>query len=168
MKLGFYCIHGSTLLVLFILLFYCIHGSTLLVLFILLFIERRKQVIAIKCQFSKIFKWESSEMKFLKLLPFKKFNCALDDIFLKFCDQNWTFYRRNRHQSGQTSNSTLIFGIHWIEWILSYQFTTTSICHQHIVNVSDKLHKYTICGVGTSKLRPNQYELTIKCSLKFA
>ena len=30
-------------------------------------------------------------------------------ILSNFCDQSWTFYRRNRHQCGQKSHSTLNF-----------------------------------------------------------
>ena len=88
-----------------------------------------------------------------------------------FSDENSeTFYRRNRHQSGQKSHSTLA-NVEWLCFLrfIEYrtysttQFPTPSICHQHIVKISDKSHRWTICGVGrpTSKSRPNSYNFTI-------
>ena len=86
--------------------FFCIHGSRLLLLIILLFVKQRKQVIAVRCLFCKILKRRCSQMKILKLLSFAKFYCASDDIFLKFL---WSkLNSRNRHQSGQKTHSTLI------------------------------------------------------------
>ena len=52
-----------------------------------------------------------------KVLKWKFWNCYLLQNFIahaiiffsNFCDRKWTFYRRNRHQSGQKTHSTLIF-----------------------------------------------------------
>ena len=63
--------------------FFCIHGSRLLLLIILLFIEQRKQVIAVKRLFCKTLKRKCSQTKILRLLSFAKSHCASDDIFLK-------------------------------------------------------------------------------------
>ena len=89
--------------------FFCIHGSGLLLLIILLFIKQRKQVIAVKCLFCKIHKRKCFQMKILKLLSFGKFHCPSYGIFFKPLTSKLNFYRRNRHQSGQKSHSTLIF-----------------------------------------------------------
>ena len=43
--------------------FFCIHGSVLLLSIILLFIKQRKQVIAVKCLFYKILKRKYSQKK---------------------------------------------------------------------------------------------------------
>ena len=64
--------------------FFFIHGSRLLLLTILLFFKQRKEVIAVKFLFCKILKRKYSQMKILKLLSFETFHCASDDIFLKF------------------------------------------------------------------------------------
>ena len=64
------------------------------------------------------------------------------------------------------------FAIFWIEHTqlpnfnipttqFQYSNYPTSICHQHNLKISDKSHKYTICGVGTSKSRSNLYKFTI-------
>ena len=83
---------------------FCIHGSRLLLLIILLFIKQRRQLIAVKCLFSKLFK---RKWKFWNCYPLRNFIGHLMIFFSNFCDQNWTCYRRNRHQCGQKSPSTL-------------------------------------------------------------
>ena len=109
--------------------FFCIHGSRPLLLIILLFIEHRKQVTAVKCLFWKLHIRKCTQMKFLKLPSFEKFLCASNDIFLKFLWSNLTYL-----QEKQTSIWTIK------SFQSTTQFTTTSICHQQSVKVSDKSH----------------------------
>ena len=74
--------------------FFCIHGSRVQI----------KQEIAVKCLFCKILQrkcWNCYLLRNLVAHPMI--------FFANFCDKNWTFYRRNRPQSGQKSHSTSIF-----------------------------------------------------------
>ena len=111
--------------------FFCIHDSRLLLLIMLLLVKQRKQVIAVKYLFCKILKRRYSQMKILKLLSFAKIRCAADEFFSKLCDQNWTSYRRNRHQLGPKSHSKLIF-CNFLNR-LTTQFTTISIWNLHLL-----------------------------------
>ena len=103
--------------------FFCICGSRLLLLIILLFIKQRKQGIAVKCLFCKILKRKSSQMKILKLLSFAKFHRASDDIFLKFLWSKLNFLQK-KQTSIWTKKSFKVdfFAISWIECILNYPF----------------------------------------------
>ena len=89
--------------------FFCILGSRLLLLIILLFVKQRKQVIAVKCLFCQILKINVLKWKFWNCYLVRNFIAHTVIFFSKFCDQNWNFYRRNRHHSRQKSHSTLIF-----------------------------------------------------------
>ena len=87
--------------------FFCIHGSRLLLLIILLFIEQRKQVIAVKCLICKILKRKCFQTKILKLLSFAKLHCASNDIFLKFLRSKLNFLQAKK--TSIWSKKSLIF-----------------------------------------------------------
>ena len=59
--------------------------------------------------FAKFSKENDLKWKFWNCYLLQNFIAHSMMFFSNFCDQNWIFYRRNRHQSGQKSHSTLIF-----------------------------------------------------------
>ena len=108
----------------------------------------RKQVIAVKCQFCKIFKRKSSQVKILKLLSFAKFNCAFDDIFLKFLWSKLNFLEENQTSIWTKKVIQCLFGISCIERILNYQIYdnfNTSPTHCESFRQITQIH-YLWCG----------------------
>ena len=89
---------------------------------------------------------------------FCKLSSRIRWYFLKFL---WS-----KLSTGEIDINLVSFSIDFLQFLewraySTTQFTTTSICHQRIVKISDKSHKWSICGVGTSKSRLNLYKFTI-------
>ena len=81
--------------------FFCIHGSRLL--------NKESEWLLSNVYFAKFSKENVLKRKFWNCYLLRNFIAHPMIFFSNFCDQNWTFYRRKRHQSWQKIHSTLIF-----------------------------------------------------------
>ena len=89
--------------------FFYILGSRLLLLIILLSLTKENKWLLWDLYFAKFSKENVLKLKFWNCYPLWNSITHSMIFFSNFCDKNWTCYRRNSHQSGQNSHSTLIF-----------------------------------------------------------
>ena len=121
-----------------------------------------QQTTAVHYSFCKVLKRKCSQMKILKLLSLRKFIKHPMIFFSNFCDQNWTFDRRTRHQSSLYKKvvQRWFFAISWIGCILNYPINDN--CNMSLTHCENSRQiAHTICGVGTSKSRSNLCKFTI-------
>ena len=81
-------------------------------------------------------------MKILKLLSFVKFYCASNDIFLKLLWSKLNFLQEKLRSIWTKISFSDVF-LQFLE-LRAYSttlFTSTAICNQRIVKISDKSHE---------------------------
>ena len=89
--------------------FFCIHGSRLLLLIFFCSLNKESKRLLSKVYFAKFSKENVLKWKFWNCYLLQNFIAHPMIFFSNFCDQNWTFYRWKRHKYWQKSLSTLIF-----------------------------------------------------------